>query len=57
LLNTAVAEAADPVALAAAFAQAVVAGRLAYLGGAMAERESAAASTPVIGTPFWHQDS
>jgi thiazole synthase len=57
LLNTAVAEAGDPVALAHAFAQAVAAGRLAYLGGAMAEHESAQASTPVIGTPFWHQSS
>ena len=54
LLNTAVAQAADPVALASAFAQAIAAGRLAYLGGAMAERESAEASTPVVGTPFWH---
>ena len=55
LLNTAVAQAGDPVALASAFAGAVAAGRLAYLGGAMSERDSAAASTPVIGTPFWHQ--
>lgn len=54
LLNTAVAQAADPVILARAFAQAIEAGRLAYLGGAMAERESAEASTPVVGTPFWH---
>lgn len=54
LLNTAVAQAADPVALAQAFAQAIAAGRLAYRGGAMAERESAQASTPVVGTPFWH---
>ena len=54
LLNTAVAQAADPVALAEAFAQAIQAGRRAYLGGAMAERESAEASTPVVGTPFWH---
>lgn len=55
LLNTAVAQAGDPVALAQAFAQAVNAGRLAYRGGAMAEQESAAPSTPIIGTPFWHQ--
>jgi thiazole synthase len=54
LLNTAVAQAADPVALAEAFPWAIQAGRLAYLGGAMAERESAEASTPVVGTPFWH---
>lgn len=57
LLNTAVAQAADPVALARAFAGAITAGRLAFLGGAMAERDSAEASTPVIGTPFWHQAS
>jgi thiazole synthase len=55
LLNTAVAQAADPVALARAFRLAIGAGRLAYLGGAMAERDSAEASTPVVGTPFWHQ--
>ena len=57
LLNTAVAQAADPVALARAFAQAIAAGRLAYLGGAISERESAEASTPVVGTPFWHQSA
>lgn len=54
LLNTAVAQAADPVALARAFALAIEAGRLAYVGGAMMERESAEPSTPLIGTPFWH---
>jgi thiazole synthase len=42
------------LALASAFAQAIAAGRLAYLGGAMAERESAEASPPVVGTPFLH---
>jgi thiazole synthase len=57
LLNTAVAQAGDPVALARAFSQAVTAGRLAYLGGAMVERDSAEASTPIVGTPFWHQHS
>ena len=55
LLNTAVAQAAEPMMLAHAFARAIHAGRLAFLGGAMAERESAEASTPVVGTPFWHQ--
>ena len=54
LLNTAVAKARDPVLLAGAFRQAISAGRAAFLGGAMAERESAEASTPVVGTPFWH---
>ena len=56
LLNTAVAQAADPVALASAFSQAIMAGRMAYLGGAMCERVSAEASTPMVGTPFWHQN-
>ena len=55
LLNTAVAEAADPVRMAAAFAQAVSAGRLGHLAGAMAERDFAQASTPTVGMPFWHQ--
>ncbi len=55
LLNTAVALARDPVAMAAAFAQAVRAGRTAHLAGAMQEQEQAQPSTPVLGTPFWHQ--
>jgi thiazole synthase len=55
LLNTAVALATDPVAMAGAFAQAVQAGRSAFLGGAMIEQETAQPSTPVLGTPFWHQ--
>jgi len=55
LLNTAVALAHDPVAMSQAFAQAVAAGRQAYLGGAMQAQTSAQASTPLIGTPFWHQ--
>ena len=55
LLNTAVALAQDPVAMAGAFADAVCAGRAAFLAGAMAAQESAQASTPVLGTPFWHQ--
>jgi thiazole synthase len=55
LLNTAVALAQDPVAMAGAFAQAVSAGRAAFLGGTMSAQEAAQASTPVLGTPFWHQ--
>jgi thiazole synthase len=54
LLNTAVALAQDPVAMASAFAQAVIAGRLAYLSGAMQAQDAAQPSTPVLGTPFWH---
>ena len=52
LLNTAVARADDPVRMAAAFAKAVAAGRLAFEAGAMAISETAHASTPVVGTPF-----
>jgi thiazole synthase len=55
LLNTAVALADDPVVMANAFAKAVDAGRSAYLSGAMKPQESAQASTPLVGTPFWHQ--
>jgi thiazole synthase len=54
LLNTAVALARDPVAMAVAFANAVRAGRSAFLAGAMAEQDAAQPSTPVLGTPFWH---
>ena len=55
LLNTAVALAHDPVAMALAFADAVRAGRAAFKAGAMQAQESAQPSTPVLGTPFWHQ--
>jgi thiazole synthase len=55
LLNTAVALADDPIAMANAFAMAVDAGRTAYLSGAMKAQQSAQASTPLVGTPFWHQ--
>lgn len=54
LLNTAVAQAQDPVAMAGAFASAVAAGRAAWHAGTMAEHEAAQPSTPVLGTPFWH---
>ena len=54
LLNTAVALAQDPVAMAGAFADAVQAGRAARRAGAMAAQDTAQPSTPVLGTPFWH---
>jgi thiazole synthase len=54
LLNTAVAKAADPVAMAGAFKLAVEAGRTAYEAGLMEARDFASSSTPVVGTPFWH---
>ncbi|WP_312757982.1 thiazole synthase [Pulveribacter sp.] len=54
LLNTAVALASDPVAMAGAFADAVSAGRTARMAGAMQPQSAAQPSTPVLGTPFWH---
>lgn len=49
LLNTAVAKAQDPVAMARAFGQATAAGRAAYLAGLMPRRDMAQPSTPVFG--------
>jgi len=49
LLNTAVAKAGDPVAMARAFALGIEAGRAAYLAGPMQPRDMAAPSTPVAG--------
>ena len=49
LLNTAVAEAGDPVAMARAFALAVEAGRAALLAQPLEPRDMAVPSTPVIG--------
>ena len=49
LLNTAVAKAGDPVAMAGAFAKAVEAGRAAFLAGPMEPRDMASPSTPLIG--------
>ncbi|HEX2725348.1 MAG TPA: thiazole synthase [Beijerinckiaceae bacterium] len=54
LLNTAVAKAQDPVAMARGFKLAVEAGRLGYEAGLMEARDFASPSTPVVGTPFWH---
>jgi len=55
LLNTAVAQATDPVKMAEAFKYAMLAGRAAYESGVMPERDMAQPSTPTIGMPFWHQ--
>ncbi|MEM6905523.1 MAG: thiazole synthase [Pseudomonadota bacterium] len=52
LLNTAVARAGDPVAMARAMMQAVEAGRAAYDAGPIEARDMAEASTPVIGKAF-----
>lgn len=52
LLNTAVARAGDPVAMARAMMQAVEAGRTAHEAGPIEARDMAEASTPVIGKAF-----
>ncbi len=49
LLNTAVAGAADPVAMARAFAAAIEAGHTGYHAGLLEPRDMAVPSTPVIG--------
>ena len=49
LLNTAVAEAGDPVAMAKAFALAIEAGRLAFAAQPLEPRDMAVPSTPVLG--------
>ena len=57
LLNTAVAKSADPVKMADAFGKAVQAGHDAYHAGMMPVRDMAQPSTPVLGTPFWHEEN
>lgn len=50
LMNTAIAEATHPIAMASAMNHAIVAGRLAYLAGRMPKRRFASASSPVEDT-------
>lgn len=57
LLNSAVALADNPVLMAKAFANSVEAGVSACMAGIMPKRQTAQASTPTLGTPFWHQES
>lgn len=49
LVNTAIAVAADPAAMARAFAKGVQAGREAYIAGLAPQREGAEASSPLFG--------
>ncbi len=56
LLNTAIAQAEDPVLMASAFKDSVIAGRKAYEAGSIPKRDLAKPSTPVVGTPFWHNE-
>lgn len=52
LLNSAVAKAGDPAAMAEGFARALEAGRLGYEADPMLARDMAAPSTPVLGKAF-----
>ena len=52
LINTAVAQARDPVQMAGAFAQAVEAGLAARAAGPIEPRDFAVPSTPLVGTAF-----
>ena len=52
LVNSAVALAHDPIAMARAFRLGIEAGRIAYEAGVMAKQEMAVATTPVTGRPF-----
>ena len=52
LVNTAISVAGDPVKMAAAFAQAVKAGRLAYEAGLGKKSSEASASSPLTGLDF-----
>jgi thiazole synthase len=52
LLNSAVAQARDPVRMARAFAHAIAAGRLGYEAGVMAPQDMAVPSTPVADGPL-----
>ena len=53
LINTAVAKAGDPIAMACAFANAIEAGRMSFEAGLMEQRDLAVPSTPVAGTPVF----
>jgi thiazole synthase len=52
LLNSAVAQSHDPVAMARAFKLGIESGRIAWEAGIMARQDMAVATTPVTGRPF-----
>ena len=52
LLNSAVAQSKDPIKMAAAFRDAIRAGRLGYQAGIISAQPFATPSTPVSGQPF-----
>jgi thiazole synthase len=52
LMNTAIAEAKNPILMASAMKKAIQAGREAYLAGRMPKRAYASASSPIDGRFF-----
>jgi thiazole synthase len=52
-MNTAIASAKDPVAMATAMRLAIEAGRLAFKAGRMGKKLYATASSPLEGVPEW----
>jgi len=54
LLNTGIAHARDPLLMAHAMRQAIVAGRAAYLAGRIPKKLYATASSPIEGSIAWH---
>ena len=52
LMNTAIAEAKNPVLMASAMKKAIEAGREAFLAGRMPRKRFASASSPIDGTFF-----
>lgn len=56
MINTAIAKAGNPAAMAGSFAAAIEAGRTAFVSGMIAESTHAIASSPLIDRPFWHQN-
>ena len=56
LLNTAVALADQPQAMAEAFSLGIKAGRGAFENGMMTGINQAEASSPTVGVPFWHEE-
>jgi len=52
LMNTAIAEAKDPILMASAMKKAIEAGREAYLAGRMPRRAYASATSPLDGRFF-----
>lgn len=54
IIEEAIALARDPITMAEAFADAVVAGRMGFEAGLKDARDVSGADHPLLGTPFWH---